>query len=109
MSRIRLALHRGILLTQFSDQCLHLLADRWPAAFSSRFPSPKEPKRFPLPAGHGGWLHHVDPVLPCFQRLGQDDPQEAETCREPWARILSLLDAVLADSQLAFDRGKPRR
>ncbi len=62
-----------------------------------------------MPAGHGGWLHHVDPVLPCREKLGQDDPQEAEACREPRAWIFLFLDAVLAGSQLAFDREKPRR
>jgi hypothetical protein len=33
----------------------------------------------------------------------------AETCGEPRAWVFLFLDAVLADSQLAFDREKPRR
>ncbi len=48
-------------------------------------------------------------VLPCGEEFGQDHPQHPEACREPWAWIFLFLDAVLADSQLAFDRQKPRR
>ena len=38
----------------------------------------------------------------------EHDPQETETRCEPRVGIFLLLDAMLTDSQLAFDRQQPR-
>ena len=61
-----------------------------------------------MPPLDRGGLHQVGAVLPCLQELGQQDPQEAGTWREPWAWILLFLDAMLANGQLALYRQKPR-
>ena len=60
-----------------------------------------------MPFHDGGRPHDLSQVFSLVEKLGQDDPEDAEGVVEAWCGSLPGLDAVLADGQLALQREDP--
>ena len=98
----RLGSPQRIVLAQLSDQVLHLLGDGWPTSSAARLPSPEERETSSVPFHDCGGLHHMRAVFPLVQEARYQDPQQSETACEARPGILLLINAMLAESQLAF-------
>ncbi len=68
-----------------------------------------QPESRGVPSLDRSGLHQMGAALPAFQTFRQRHPENSKGSRELRAWIFLCLDAVLADSQLTFDREKPRR